>query len=511
MDDGGARRVASICTECGAPVTFEAGAQQVTCSHCDAGLAVEQGMRLVRLGCPRCGGNFYYVDGSMCGHCPYCDAALLALSQGRVLRYVVRPEAERPAEAGADAGLLMLPFWNLGGMLFGWEMGTKVDYLEDTKPAGGEADAQGGVEVGRSIRQDSGPKKVWGGRVLDMAIPDPATLALGVTSLRTRAAVFPLEPLAKEHESLGRIVPATLPPATAREQVLTRAVRLGAPAQGITRVDCRRSELVAESLSLYYYPFWVDRRPDGGYAVWDAVSGQPEPLSSPTTPPDLSPSALFDQLQVIELGCGQCGSPLTEGNHTSVLPCRACGRFWRVTRDGLVPFEARFARPRASGENPVWLPFWRVEVEVSYTGRVAKRVADLHDVLGMLRPPGQVVKAPPGAPLCYYAPAFGAMRAPRVDHAARDLTRYQPLLEPGEPGRGELYNCFYSEEDARALSYVTLIQVIQVTVIPRIRSLRVKTGEATLWYVPFDQSGRELVNLLTNMRYERAAFRGVRH
>ena len=90
------QKVSSICTECGAPLTFELGALQVRCEHCDAGLVVDKGQRLVRLCCPACAGNFYYLDGSMCGRCPYCDASLLAVSHDRLLRYVIRPVAERP-------------------------------------------------------------------------------------------------------------------------------------------------------------------------------------------------------------------------------------------------------------------------------------------------------------------------------------------------------------------------------------------------------------------------------
>lgn len=491
-------------------MSFEMGTPQVTCAHCDAGLVVGQGARLVRLGCPRCGGNFYYIDGSLCGRCPYCEASLLALTEDRVLRYVVRPAAEAPAEA-AGAELRLLPFWHLGGLLYAWLVGAQIKIEEDPaamQAQGGGADAE---PVPTTTRRDSGPQKVWAGRVVDMSLPDPATLALGVTSLRLRAGVFPLEPFAQQHESLGVVVPATLDQREAREQLLGRAVFYSTD-QGLTRVDCRRIDLVADSLSLYYYPFWVLRRGDGGHAVWDAVSGEPEALSSPADPPTSSATTIFDDLQLVELSCPACGAELPAGNHSSVLPCRGCGRFWRVSRQGLQPFEARFARPRQGGSGqPAWLPFWQVPVQLGYAGKQASKAGDLITALGVLRPPGEA--PPPDAPLCYYTPAFGAMHAPRVDHAARDLTRSQPVLEAGEPGAGELYNCFYGEDDALRLGYATWILVVPGTVPHRLRSLRVQAGAPRLWYIPFDQDagGRELVNLVTGVRYDRAAFRGVRH
>jgi len=493
-------------------VTFEIGAVQVTCEHCGGGLVVEQGTRLVRLGCPRCGGNFYYIDGSLCGHCPYCDASLLALARDRVLRYVVRPEAEAPAEA-EGAELMFLPFWHLGGLLYAWQVGKKVEVVEDRSMAVDHQDGSGGDAVGK-IRKDSGPKKAWAGRVLNQTLPDPASSAFGVTSLRLRAAVFPLEPFGREHEQLGRVVPSTLDHQRAKEKLFAHTMRLASAAEGLTQVDCQRFDLVAEALSLYYYPFWVLKKEDGSYALWDAVSGRAERTATPVEAPAAPERGIFDELQLIELNCSACGAVLPAGNHSVVLPCRGCGRFWQVTRQGLAPFEAHYALPRVAAQGtPVWLPFWRINAQLSYAGKPANQVADLVKVLGVMIPPGDKPKAAPDSALCFFVPAFGALKAPRVDHAARDLTRYQPALEQTQPGKGELYNCFFGEDDARALGYATWILVVQGTVPHRIRSLRIETGAARLWYVPFDEDpgGRELINLLTGVRYERAAFRGVRH
>ena len=41
--------------------------------------------------------------------------------------------------------------------------------------------------------------------------------------------------------------------------------------------------------------------------------------------------------------------------------------------------------------------------------------------------------------------------------------------------------------------------------------MRMTTGQEQLWYVPFQARGRELVNLVTGLRYDRSSFRGVRH
>lgn len=499
-------KVSSICSECGAPIAFELGAVQVKCDHCQAGLAVEKGAKLLRLGCPNCGGNFYYIDGSLCGRCPYCETALMALCKDRVLRLVVRPKVERPAEAGEGATLKLLPFWHLGGLVFAWNAGSKVEIVEDRPSSSQE---QEGAAV-QTIRKDSGPMKVFGGRVLDISIPDPAALGHGVTSLRLRGAVFPVEPFAEEHESIGEVVPATIDHRVAKDRLFSRAMNLSNK-EGMTRVDCRRFDVIAERLSLLYYPFWVASDAEGALKAWDAVSGEPEPLS-PGEQPEYSATPLFDNLQLVELKCGACGHELPAGNHAMILPCRGCGAFWQVTSGGLQPFQARYARPHLQAQKLAWLPFWQLPVGVTYGGQRAQVANNLTTALGVLRPPSQAPQSPPNSQLTYFAPAYGAMRAPRVDHAARDMTRHQPLLEPGEPGAGELYNCFFSPEDALRLAYATFILILPGTVPRMLRSLRVITaGDPELWYVPFEDAGRELMNLLTGVRYDKSAFRGVRH
>jgi hypothetical protein len=348
--------------------------------------------------------------------------------------------------------------------------------------------------------------------VADLSLPDPATLAVGVTSLRLRGGIFPLEPFSASHESLGRMTPATLDVARAREQLCGRALRKAQAGDGLTQLDIQRQDLVAETFSLFYYPFWL-RETGGGVSAWDGVSGLPEPLTRGAAPPVHGTSTAFDDLQIIELVCGACNQPLHAGNRSSVLPCTSCGAVWQVSRDGLRPFPASWAQPPLPGRQLVWLPFWRMDVRVNYRDREASTVGELRALLGITRAPGETPSAPESSRLGYYAPAFGALKAPRLDFAARDMTRTQPRLEPFVPTRegSEVYNCFYDPVDAQRLAYTTWIGLLPGTAVKALRSLRIEVGPAALWYVPFDNRGRELVNLLTGIRYDWAAFRGVRH
>jgi len=513
--------IASICSECGGAVEFPLGALQVRCPTCEAGMAIDAGQRLLRLDCPRCRGNFYYLDGALCGRCPFCDASLLALTHDRLLRYLVRPVAPSPAE-GAE--LLLLPFWHLSGLVYGFDLGKRVEIVDEPRDVyaeQGRGSGEGEI-VMRSERRDSGPQRVFRGRVVAQSLPDAATLALGVVSLGVRGSVFPLEPFSADADTIGHTVPPALAPALAREKLECRALDL---ARGdLTHIELQRAELVAETLSLFYYPYWLLE--GGERRIWDAVSGQPERITPPREAPPLGGSVSFDELRILELACSSCGGALVAGNNAKVLPCSGCGLHWEVSAQGLRPFTAHAARPLRPPDSPVrppdtpggalgprktvWLPFWRVEVSLRYEGREASRIADLRQVLGLHVPPGELPVADPGSPLCYYVPAYGALKAPRMDVAARDLTRRQPLLEAADRGPGELYTCFLGADDARRLGYATFLQLLP-PVARRLQSLRLSTGAVSLWYLPFAQGDRELENLLTGQPYDRAIFRGVRH
>jgi hypothetical protein len=327
-----------------------------------------------------------------------------------------------------------------------------------------------------------------------------------------RPAVFAMEPMKAEHERLARILPSTLDVAAARETLFEATMDLGRAVDGLTKLQCQRADVVADSLSLLYYPFWLKRSGPAAEA-WDGVTGNPEPVSTPEAMPERVETAVFDDVKVVEARCKSCLEPLPPGNRAVVFPCHSCGTFWVAEREDLTPFHASYAQPLlpAPDGRLIWLPFWRVEAEVEYRGRTARAAADVRTVLGVLGSRSEGPTSPPDSPLAYYAPAYGAMRAPKLDSTARDMTRLQPLLEPGRFARGQALNCFFGPEDAERLAYVVVLQVMPGSTPGLVSSLRVRPVRVDLWYVPFADEGREVRNLLTGLRYDRDSLRGVGH
>lgn len=466
-------RVSSICSECGAFLQYDLGATHVQCSYCEASLAVaDQG--LVRLECPGCRGNFYYIDGAMCGKCPYCGASLLALTNERLLRYIVPPATEAPAPG---ARLHLLPFWRMTGLAYCWDVGA---HLTD----------------GKSFR----------GIVVKRLVPDASSIALGITNLRLRTSVHPMEPFTPEHESLGHVLPIALDVSVARERLFDAVLNLDVAPEGTARLECQRFDLILEALAVVYYPFWILNTEPKPLA-WDGVNGDEEPVF-PTQLGDARGSQpVFDQLQLVELTCGNCRAPLPAGSHSVVFPCTNCWACWVAGKQGLDAFNASFARPRYQGEPTLWLPFWQVSAEVSLSGQTAANVAEMVEQLAIRRTVDQGSEGPLDAPLCYFAPAYGSLRGPRLDVAALDLTTLQPTLERSDSGSGKVISCFNGPEDARRMAYTTWINLIPS--VRRLKTLRVQATTVRLWYVPFEERGLDLQNLLTGATYNRQVLRGV--
>jgi hypothetical protein len=499
------RKVSSVCSDCGAPISFRPGDPTVICGFCDARLTVERGSRLLLLRCPRCDGNFFSPDGGLSGECPFCNTPVVAITRGQLHRFVIRPQADPPA---SDCELLFVPFWQLTALYYGWDLGAHVTYEVDSDMQMSQSDgeAQG---LPMTTRKDSGPQKVFRGRVVERWLADPSAMSLGIQSLRLRAAIYPVESYSEDMRELGRFMPASLDLEQAKDGLMTAAMGLGSAGDGINRLDCQRAELIAETFSLLYYPFYVRRV--SGIEAWDAVRGEVEPLHPPQPAPDGEFTSGFDQLTVLELSCQHCGHRLKPANRARVFPCHHCNTFWEATAEGLNPFNAQYAQPiekPPAGQRLLWLPFWRVGARVRFTDRLATKGIDMRNTLGIFSP-GQL--AEPQAPLCYYAPAYGALKAPRLDFAARDMTRLQPRLEAGPYQQGDDFGCFLGPDDARRLAYVVWMQQLNISAPRKLASLRVETGDITLWYVPFADGGRELKNLLTGMRYDRVVFRGVGH
>jgi LSD1 subclass zinc finger protein len=467
-------QVSSVCAECGAFLRYRSGATHVTCPYCEASHVLgDQG--LVRLACPACHGNFYYIDGAMCGKCPYCEASLLALTNERLLRWVIPPEADAPLP-GAE--LQLVPFWRLTALLYCWDINSR--------------EAEG---------------KRFRGIVASRLIPDATAIELGITNLRLRLSVHPMEPFAQEHESLGRVLPVSLDPGRARARLYDAVLNQDVAGDPSIGLESQRVDLLLETLSVIYYPFWILNAGPKPLA-WDGVSGDEEAVFPTQIEAASGTSAMFDQLKVVELSCGECGSPLPAGTHSVVLPCASCGAFWVAGEDGLEAFTASYADPQYKGETTLWLPQWQVSVEVSFAGKSASRVAEMYDVLGVRRPPGCGQVERPDAPLCYYAPAYGSLRGPRLDVVALDMTLVQPVLNEHEGGAGERICCFNGPEDARRMAYVSWIKLLSST--KRLMSLRVQPREVRLWYLPFQAQGIDLLNLMTGAPYNRQVLRGVR-
>ena len=247
---------------------------------------------------------------------------------------------------------------------------------------------------------------------------------------------------------------------------------------------------IGETLSLIYAPFYL------GEKLIDALlnepisigNGSPEAIASmPRQEPDWP-------ITFIPTLCPQCGWDLTGESDTLVLSCPQCKAIWRPHQGKLAQLNA--AHVPGTQAATVYLPFWRVEADVS--GTVLNSYADLIRVANLPR----VVQ--PGwneLPFYFWCPAFKARPQSFLNFAAH-ITAAQPRedLSSGPP-QGASHGVNLPLQEA-----VETLKLIMASLMrPQRRmeavlpTLRTTVRQFTLIYLPFQDGPHELVHTGMNL------------
>ena len=75
---------------------------------------------------------------------------------------------------------------------------------------------------------------------------------------------------------------------------------------------------------------------------------------------------MSDAFIIRPLKCGHCGAELPIMGQFVTFQCQTCFKYWVLSPDGLKPIVLYRARPvKECKEEPVYLPFWMIEVDTS--------------------------------------------------------------------------------------------------------------------------------------------------
>ena len=255
-------------------------------------------------------------------------------------------------------------------------------------------------------------------------------------------------------------------------------------------------EFIGETWSMIYAPFYLEDR------VMDAVLN--EPVS--TAPAAQITERLLkadDQKQPINFLatlCPHCGWDLSGEKDALVLTCDNCRRLWWEKKGRLVQLKS--ACVHTENPSPVYLPFWRIQADVSHV-----RLETYADLVKTANLPKVVQPGWDRAPFYFWNPAF-KVRPHSYLTIATSVTLNPPSekIEPGRP-RGETLPVNLSLQEAVESLKLNLAQFLRpmerrLELIPRVE---IRPRRFLLIYLPFQDTPFELVQPKTNLAVSKSA------
>ena len=128
-------------------------------------------------------------------------------------------------------------------------------------------------------------------------------------------------------------------------------------------------DYIGETSSLIYSPFYVDEK------LYDAVLNKPLNWKIPE---DFDPFSMSGgepdwRIDFLPTLCPNCGWDMEGKRDSLALSCKNCSSLWTPAKTGFT--KLNFGKLPMTGENVVYLPFWRIKADIS--GIALKSYADL--------------------------------------------------------------------------------------------------------------------------------------
>lgn len=242
-------------------------------------------------------------------------------------------------------------------------------------------------------------------------------------------------------------------------------------------------KIIGETLSMIYAPFYLKE-----YNLYDAV------LNAPCSPDPF----LFEkkagsskpnwQIRFIAAICPNCGHDLDGERNTLSLLCPICGCIWHTGEHGLT--KPDFATIYATWEDAAYLPFWRIQADVS--GIELKSYADMIRLANL---PKVISKEHSDTPFYFWIPAF-KVQPQSFLRFTRNMTLFQPqdILNLELP-IGKIYPVTLSNAEAAQSLKIHLAGAIKPkkSLEENLRNITISPKESLLIYVPFQQTRHELI------------------
>ena len=410
--------------------------------------AVNSSRLLIEFQCPQCGAPATLEETDHLFSCQFCKVNSYLLS--RVYRYVL------PHSAGKDKELLFFPYWRFKGMFFSC--------------------------VSNGINH----------RIVDVSYQAVHSEYFPM-SLGLRSQTLKLRFLTPDTE--GYFLDTSLPHQEMM-QIIEQRYDASLPK------PIYHWNFIGETLSQIYSPFYVDGK------VYDAVLNRPV---SPSLPEDFQTTTLPGghpqwSLRFVPALCPGCGWDLKGQRDSLALNCDNCNSVWYPGKEKLK--KLKFAYLPEEGENITYLPFYRIDADVS--GMELNSYADLIKVANL---PKVVQKDWEEMPIHFWSPAF-KVRPDDFLRFARNLTLSQPQGKwEYEFPKAQIYPVTMPLTEAIESLKLSLASFMkpQKILFPKLQETDIKPKSFLLLFIPFHERGNELTQPEFQLNLNKNLLRYARH
>ncbi len=242
---------------------------------------------------------------------------------------------------------------------------------------------------------------------------------------------------------------------------------------------------IGEALSLIYLPLFVR---DG--KVFDAVTNRS--IAKLPQGEDIFGPAIDDkprwQITFMATICPQCGWNLDGERDSVVLTCSNCDTVWEASKGKFI--KAGFRAVPGRGESSIYLPFWKIAAQEK-----SLKINSYADFIRVTRQPKVVQKHWENRDMSFWIPAF-KIRPKIFLQLARQMTITQREFDMEEViPKENLYPVTLPQSEAAQSIKITFASsvVTKKKIFPLLPRVSFYIKESTLVYLPFNDTGHEII------------------
>jgi len=282
--------------------------------------------------------------------------------------------------------------------------------------------------------------------------------------------------------------------------IVTKAARLTSGASSST---ISHRAFIGETLCLIYLPLFVQ-----GNRIFDAVLNRPiadVPMDREIFGSDIIGKPKW-KLAFIPTICPQCGWNLEGEKDSVVLTCGNCSSAWEASEGKFRKVDLQAVPGQNGGTS--YLPFWRISATSS-----GVEINSFADFIRVTNQPIVIRKEWENQEMSFWNPAF-KIRPKVFLQLSRQITVSQSHLHPETdiPKKG-LYPVTMPRDEAAQAMKLTLAgsAVSKKNILPHLPGIKFDTKDSTLVYLPFSDSGHEMILQDARISINKQALQFGRH